>query len=180
MPTIRILLTAFSLAVFAGGVADENADGIAPAPTPFFLPSWFKDSFLDIGDDAQEAAESGRALMVFFHLENCPYCAKMLRDSFAADSPNAAFIREKFDCVAVDVRGNLEVNWQGKEMTEREFAHQMDAKYTPTIVFFDGEGATLLTVTGYRKPESFRRTLGYVAEKHYRRIDHDEFLFSSD
>lgn len=46
------------------------------------VPSWFKLSFLDITDDAQEAQKNNKHLMIFMDLDGCPYCAQMLSESF--------------------------------------------------------------------------------------------------
>ena len=45
------------------------------------MPEWFKESFLEIADDAIEAAEADKHLILFMHLNECPYCAKVLEES---------------------------------------------------------------------------------------------------
>jgi len=37
-------------------------------------PAWFKESFLDIAEDISEAADSDKHVMLFMHLNGCPYC----------------------------------------------------------------------------------------------------------
>ena len=46
------------------------------------VPSWFKDSFLDISEDIEEATEKNKHFMIFLDFEGCPYCSKMLKESF--------------------------------------------------------------------------------------------------
>ena len=60
------------------------------------FPDWFKESFLDFREDAKEASEQGKHLLVFFHVAGCPYCKKMLDDNFMAGI-NAKSIQENFD-----------------------------------------------------------------------------------
>ena len=43
-------------------------------------PSWFKTSFLDLGEDLAEAREDGKqGLMLFFDTEGCAYCKAFLK-----------------------------------------------------------------------------------------------------
>jgi thioredoxin-related protein len=37
-------------------------------------PEWFAQSFLDIREDAAEAARDGKRLMIYFMQDGCPYC----------------------------------------------------------------------------------------------------------
>ena len=37
-------------------------------------PAWFKQSFLDFGEDIAEATQAGKRVMVLFHQDGCPYC----------------------------------------------------------------------------------------------------------
>lgn len=50
----------------------------------YVLPHWFKPSFLDFRRDLDEARQRKRHVMVFLHLDDCPYCARMLGESFAS------------------------------------------------------------------------------------------------
>ncbi|EGW54888.1 thioredoxin SoxW [endosymbiont of Tevnia jerichonana (vent Tica)] len=42
-------------------------------------PDWFKQSFLDLQEDVEAAAGEGKRLLLYFHQDGCPYCAKLLR-----------------------------------------------------------------------------------------------------
>ena len=140
----------------------------------FETPSWFKVSFLDIADDAAEAAEDGRHLMVFFHLKNCPYCAKMLADSFS-EKESSAFIRANFDVVEVNVQGDREVAYRDEDIDEDRFAKAVGVAYTPALLFFDAAGVAVLTVNGYRAPMALKTALSYVRDGAYRRMPLAEY-----
>ena len=43
----------------------------------FTIPAWFKNSFLDLREDAAEASARGRSLMVYIGQDGCPYCAAL-------------------------------------------------------------------------------------------------------
>jgi thioredoxin-related protein len=42
----------------------------------FDLPSYTTESFLDINEDIQNLANDNKRLLLFFHQNNCPYCAR--------------------------------------------------------------------------------------------------------
>src|SRR4030065_38785 len=68
------------------------------------MPAWFKMSFLDLKDDLKEANAHGRQLLLFLHLEECPYCARMLNENFR-EGATREFIERHFDVIGIDIRG---------------------------------------------------------------------------
>lgn len=135
---------------------------------PYVLPHWFKPSFLDFRRDLDEARQRKRHVMVFFHLDDCPYCARMLGESFAGGE-TSAYIQRHFDVVAVNIRGSLEAKWiDGAAFTERTLAQQLRVVATPTLVFLAPDAGQVLQLTGYRDPPALRLALEFVQGGHYR------------
>ncbi len=131
-------------------------------------PRWFKESFLEIGEDATEAAEADKHLLLFFSLNECPYCTRMLDESFGAD-PNMSVIRTHFDAIGINVRGDRDVVFnEDIEVTEKRLAEILGVFATPAILFLDENNRTVARVDGYRAPERFRQVLAYVSGKAYR------------
>jgi thioredoxin-related protein len=142
------------------------------------IPPWFKESFLDISDDAVEADESGKHLLLFFHLDNCPYCARMLKDNFNA-KPNNAFIQSNFDSIEINIKGDREVTLSDNiQLTEKALAQHLKVLHTPTIIFINRDNQSVLRISGYRNPTRFRMALDYVHEKAYLTISFSEFSTS--
>ena len=132
------------------------------------LPGWFKNSFLILNEDVEEASQQGRHLMLFMHLAECPYCARLLDENFRGGETKD-FTEKNFDVIGIDIRGGKTVEWfDGKTYSERELARKLKVIATPTMVFFDAEGKTVLQLNGYRKPAALRQALDYVHGKHYR------------
>ena len=127
-------------------------------------PEWFKNSFLDIDEDVQEAADANKRLMIFFFQDGCPYCQKLLEDNFGTKSI-AEKTREHFDLVAVNMWGDRELTYKGKTYTEKQFAELARVMYTPTLLFFNEQGSVVLRVNGYYHPGKFDATLDYVRNK---------------
>lgn len=148
--------TLSAVAQTAGQASDPErpAKGVA-----YTLPQWFKPSFLDFRQDVAEARKQGRQVMVFLHLDNCPWCARMLEENFVRGD-NHDLIRRNFDVIAVNVRGSLEATWtDGTAHTERTLARHLGVVGTPTIVILGDDGSRVAQLNGYQDPRTFRGAL---------------------
>ena len=167
MKKIFLFVAALTLVV-AWQVNAQTARGKMTGGVAYTLPQWFKPSFLHFKDDVAEARKQGKHVMVFLHLDDCPYCAKMLQENFASGD-NRAFMQKHFDVIAVNVRGGLEVVWtDGATYTERSLARRLKVFGTPTIVFLGLDGAKVLQLGGYRDPRALRHALEFVQSGSYR------------
>jgi thioredoxin-related protein len=141
------LLLAVALAL-AAGAARANE-----------IPAWFAETFLDVREDAAEAAKEGKRLMYYFWLEGCPYCEKMEQGTFR-DAAVVERMKRGFVAVAINVRGDREVTWSdGARLTEKTLTAQLKVRGTPTMLFFDAKGAIALRLAGYLAPAEFARAL---------------------
>lgn len=132
----------------------------------FTVPEWFKTSFLDLREDAFEAAQSGKRLLIYFGQDGCPYCAELFNNNFS-QKHIVEYAREHFDAIEINMWGDRDVtDFDGEVLTEKRLAAKHKVWFTPTILFFDGEGQQVLRVNGYYPPHRFLAALKYVAEKH--------------
>lgn len=130
-------------------------------------PGWFKQSFLEIAEDVAEADGAGKHVMLFFHLNGCPYCAKT--SDFLDKEPIRSELQKHFDSIAINIKGDREIAMNEElNTTERALASYLKVQYTPTILFLDSNNRTVLRLNGYRSPEVFRVALDYVRNKAYR------------
>lgn len=130
-------------------------------------PSWFKESFLEIQDDVDEATEANKHVVLFFQLNGCPYCDRMLRESFEAE-PLSSFIQQHFDAISINVRGDRDVVFNEQlSVTEKELSEVLNVRATPAIVFLDHNNKTVARVNGYRSPQRFQQVVEYVSSKAY-------------
>lgn len=139
-------------------------------------PAWFKESFLEIQDDVDEATEAGKHVILFFQLNGCPYCDRMLTESFQAE-PLTTYIQEHFDTIAINVGGDREIIFN-EEVTliEKDLAELLKVRATPAIVFLNSDNKNVVRVNGYRSPERFEQVLHYVQEKAYEQDTLAEYL----
>lgn len=141
-------------------------------------PSWFTESFLDIGDDVEEAGDEEKKVLLFFHLDGCPYCDAMLMQNFKSGN-NQDFIKDNFSVIAVNIKGGREITMpDGEAMSEKELAQMLEVKYTPTIVFLNREGKQVFRTNGYRNPQLFGHTVEYVAKNMFDSQTLNQFVAS--
>ena len=138
-------------------------------------PAWFKQSFLDLDDDVQEAAEANKKLIVFFYQDGCPYCKKLLDDSLS-QKKIADKTQKHFDLVAVNMWGDNELTFQGKEYTEKTFSEAASVMYTPTILFLDEKARVVMRMNGYYQPHKFEAALDYVHENKFKTEKFTQYL----
>lgn len=164
----------------AGPAGAQTGTGKLQGGVAYTLPQWFKPSFLDFRQDVAEARKQNRHVMVFVHLDDCPYCARMLQESFVSGE-NADFIQRHFDVIAVNIRGSLEVRWiDGASYTERGLVRHLKVIGTPTLLFLGEDGGIALRLNGYRDPRALRAALDYVQSRSYRSQPYSAYLAAKD
>ena len=157
---VLLLLAQPSLAMGS----DQNA-GRSFGAKAVEKPDWFKESFLEFEQDVAEAAEAGRRVMLYFHQDGCPYCARLVEENFS-DPETRDFIVRHFDGISLNMWGDREViNVAGQEFTEKTFAAALRVQYTPTLIFLDESGQVALRLNGYYPPQDFTAAIEYVAQK---------------
>ncbi len=184
-PLSVVLLTLVpSLAVLAN-VAAEGGEltvfGDRPLPEPVQHPGWFKLSFLDLAEDLEETRAAGKqGLIIYLGQKDCAYCRALLEGNWGKPDI-VAYTREHFEVVAIDIHGDRSVtDFDGREMSERDYAIRQQVNFTPTLIFYDGEGRVALRLPGYYPPYKFRAALTYVAEGYYRSESFRDYLGRAD
>ena len=173
---LSIFVSVLLASVFWSGNVFAAERGKLIGGAPHAMPDWFKESFLEIQDDVDEATEENRHVMLFFHLNDCPYCDRMLRESFEVD-PLKAYMQQHFDTIAVNVRGDREIAFNDEiSALEKELAEHLKVRSTPAILFLNKDNKTVVRVDGYRAPERFQHILGYVSSKAYEKRSLSEHL----
>lgn len=180
MPTPRLpilLALAFLVSICAPVLAGEaKPAGQVTGGKMSTHPDWFKESFLDIGEDVGEAAGANRHVILFMEMNGCPYCYKMIEENFR-NAPYRDYIQEHFDVIALNVKGDREVALDAETtVSEKEVADLLGVRFTPTLVFLNQDNKPVARVSGYRNVEDFKPVLEYVAEKAYETMTLAEYL----
>lgn len=179
MPTRRdMILTALALPL-AGRLqaAELGDDGL-------HKQDWFTDSFLELGDDLQTAADAGRGLMILFEQAGCPYCRELHQVNF--NRPEIVdYLTGHFDVIQLDLWGSREVlDFDRQAMEERALAAKWGVNFTPTTVLFpasragatDPRQAEAFRLPGYLKPFHYLSSLEYVVTGEYEKQPFQRYL----
>jgi thioredoxin-related protein len=165
----------------ARAAAILTEDGIYRQP-------WFLDSFLELPDDLDAAADKGKRLVAMWELKGCPYCRDTHLINFARPDIES-YVKERFDVLQLNIRGDREVtDFDGQKLSEKETAAKYALRGTPSFQFFPERSAGLgvkaprerevLRMQGYLKPDDFKRMFMFVAERAYERGSFRDYLRS--
>lgn len=126
------------------------------------LPDFFVQSFLDLPEDAAEASQEGKLLLLYFGQPGCPYCKQLLETNFARKDI-ADKTRKHFLPLAFNIFGDREATWfDGKQHNEKSLAVFLRVQFTPTVLLVDTTGKILVRMNGYYPPHRFSRALDYA------------------
>ena len=178
MNNIKIYLKAAVFALILGSIGTLTAAerGKITGGVAHEAPGWFKESFLEIADDVDEASEAGKHVLLFFQLNDCPYCDRMLEEAFEKE-PLTSFIQQHFDTIAINVRGDRDIAFNEEiSVTEKQLSEILKVAATPAILFLNEDNKTVVRVNGYRAPERFKQILEFVASKSYQTTRLGDYL----
>lgn len=132
---------------------------------------FFDQNFGNLQDEAAAAREEKKiGILVMFETADCPWCEKMM-STVLNQVPVQDYYRKYFRAVQVDTNGDIPlVNFNGKEMTQKEFAFGHNrVRATPVFAFFDLQGDLMAKYTGATKGmEEFLWLGEFVATGAYR------------
>ena len=135
----------------------------APNPQAMDIPAWFTDSLLEFPEDVREASRDGKRLLVYFGQDGCPYCKQLTQTNFTQRAI-VEKTRKHFVAVALNVWGDRETQWiDGRRMSEKQLARALGIQFTPTLLFLDEKGATVVRLNGYYPPHRLAAALDYAA-----------------
>ncbi len=147
---------------------------------------WYLESFLDLKDDIESAAQAGKRLAVIISQRACPYCKRMAEQHFS--TPRIVdYVRANFEVLHLNLFGAREVtDLDGRKMSERDFARAQGVRATPTILFYPKSTQGLAQkppqqrdvarMPGLLEPEPFLAMFRYVKEEAYLRRSFPEWL----
>jgi len=166
----------------ATAAAPELGDG------GLYIQPWFLDSFLELGDDLEDAAGEGKRFVVLWEQKGCIYCEKLHLINFV-EPEIRDYMSANFSVLQLDIHGSRKVtDLDGEVLEERALARKQGIRYTPTIQFFvetredaeaalaGGQPTEVLRLPGYLAPDDFLNVLRYVAERAYEREGIESFI----
>jgi len=147
---------------------------------------WFLESFLELADDLQGAANASKRFAIAWELRGCPYCKETHLVNFArADIEN--YIKANFEVLQLNIIGSRKVtDFDGSEISEKALAVKYGVRFTPTFQFFPETVAGLAEkapekrevarAPGYLRPDDFLALFRFVREKGYETKSFRDYL----
>lgn len=186
--TIRLLIGLFIFALGLGAVtgpaqAEKDARKdllpyVEAGPGGLHTQPWFLDTFLNLREDAEEAAGEGKQLVIFWEQKGCPYCRETHRVNLRVPEV-VNYIRKNFNVIQLNLWGDKEVtDFDGEVTTEKKLARKYRVQFTPTLQYFPadahlspkkpGSDIEVWRLMGYWKPFHFKNSFAYVRDKGYK------------
>ncbi len=162
---IRVVISLFLLALLLIGSQALGAEKRDPG-SHFFDETW--------GDLQEEQAtartEGKQGILIFFELDECPFCHRMKRS--VLNQPEVQdYFRKHFRIFTIDIEGDVEmVDFQGNATTQKDFAFKANrVRATPVMVFYDLDGKEVMRYTGATSGvEEFLWLGEFIAEGHFK------------
>ncbi len=153
----------------------------APVAREIIHPEWFKESFLDLREDLEDAISEGKqGIALYFGQEHCAYC-KALMEINLTKPDIVKYVREHYDIISLDIWGSRTITlFDGTEITERDLAIQQNTNFTPSLIFFDETGKIAFKMRGYYKPYRFQAVMKYIVEDFYKTESFRDYLERAD
>jgi thioredoxin-related protein len=176
-----MMTQAIALGLGSAAFAQENGE---VGDDGLHKQAWFYNSFLEMPDDLQTAADEGKDLLILIEQAGCPYCAELHAVNFNRREITD-FIQEKFLVVQLDLFGARgTVDFDGAELEERKLVFKWGAQFTPTTIIFSGEkagadnyrDAEAFRLPGYLKPFHYMASLEYAANDVYKEMPFQAYL----
>jgi thioredoxin-related protein len=188
MPMTRRDLLRGAAAATALTVTPARAEGPILTADGLYKEPWFLESFLNLGDDLEDAHKAGKRFAIMWELKGCPYCKETHFVNFA-QSRISDYIKSNFEVLQLNIIGSLKVtDFDGTELSEKALAAKYGVRFTPTFQFFPEHAGPLKPLApqkrevarapGYMLPDDFLAMFRFVREKAYEKGSFRDFLKS--
>ena len=105
-------------------------------------------------------------LAVYFEAPNCNECDTMHR-RILSDAPTRQLVQQ-VNNVQLDITSSqLLTTPDGRQISAKDWAQELDIAYTPSLVFFDSSGKEVMRIDAFLKTFHFQSVYAYVLEKAY-------------
>lgn len=122
-------------------------------------PDW-----LTLPEAMEKASSDERLVFVDIYEVGCQWCRKMTREVFPSPTVRAVLDRD-FHPVKLNGNSSSTITFNGREMSEQDFASMMGVTAFPFSVVLDPEGNVVDRRRGYMDIQGFARFLRNAVDK---------------
>lgn len=131
-------------------------------------------SDININQLNKQANKENKHTLIFFHMDYCPYCEKMIEESFE-DEKTKDQLKKDFIVIDINVDDEENIIFNDFKGDKSKFAKELDISFYPTVLFLDNEDYVAYTLKGYREKEVFQKVLKFIKSKSYEDMDFSEY-----
>ena len=131
-------------------------------------------SDINFDDIIKQSKKEDKQIMVFFHMEHCGWCHKMIDDSLS-DKSIKKIIKDKFIFVDIDVETSGNIIFENKSVDKIDFARKYKVWFYPTTIIFENM-KQIQRVRGYRNKTKFLNIVKYLSSKSYKNMTLKEYI----
>lgn len=133
---------------------------------------------LDIDNLSSQAKNKNKKILIFFHMDYCGYCEKMLKENFKNKSILNK-INKDFIYVDININDEDTIVYKNFKGSTLEFARKYKIYFFPTTIFLQNN-KVVYKVKGYRNTIKFDYILKYIKSDVYKNQVLEEFILDQD
>lgn len=125
---------------------------------------------------AQKLAKNNhKKVLIYAGASWCGYCKKM--DQQVLPKPKVVdSLTTYFYGVRLDIESKRPILFNGKKMTQFQFARKHGVRATPTFFFLSSNGRIIGAQPGFMPADIFSQLLGYVGSDAYQKMEFSVYL----
>ena len=133
---------------------------------------------INFDDMMIQANKQNKQVMVFFHMEHCPWCHQMINESLS-DINIINTIKKYFIYTDMDVETSGNVMYKGETISKRTFARQFNIYFYPTTLMFKNS-EVVEDIKGYRNKNKYINLIKYIGTNSQNEMTLKEFIAELD
>ncbi|MDE5603367.1 MAG: thioredoxin family protein [Helicobacter sp.] len=152
------------------------SDGTSITQTHFEeMNSIDKNSYAEVADvflETQHITTQNKPYFLVFGANGCLYCEK-LKTLIKEDFQIKEFLRTNFSPYYINLSYSKKhkIDFLQKELSTAKLGQIYGVRSTPTLVFLNSDGDTLLVYPGYMKKDRFMATLEFLQKPEVAKLD---------
>lgn len=129
---------------------------------------------LNMDHELEKAKKQNKNLLIFFNMNHCPYCEKMLKENFK-NKKTIEYIDKNFILVKINIDHKENIKYNNLIKTKKEFSKYLGTKVVPATIFINRQNKVIHKTIGYRNIKEFLTELKYIGTKSYKTTNLETF-----
>ncbi|TVP98030.1 MAG: thioredoxin family protein [Balneolaceae bacterium] len=130
--------------------------------------------WIKLSQAQEKSKKDGKPLFIFVEAEWCGICKRMLNSVFPQKGITE-LLTNNFHPVLIDLDSRNAIMFNGEEISERNFARNMQVQQTPTMIFINAEGEVMGRQPGFMDQDELEKLLHYVLSDEFGIVPFSEF-----